>query len=109
MSVEIEFKLDEPVCPTCGKKFSSTHRVKTHHSIKHEQKLPNWVCCSCNSEFYNHNPRELCDNCIDNLYECPTCGEEFLSDNGSVTVTKSSNKQQQTVTNSNRFITNQSL
>lgn len=78
MSVGTEFELEETVCPTCGEDgFSSIHGVKTHHSIKHDSKLPNLICEKCNSKFYNRTPRSNCDNCLSNSYICPTCGDVF--------------------------------
>jgi hypothetical protein len=78
MSVGTEFELDEPVCPTCGEDdFSSMHALKTHHSMKHDDKLPNLVCQECESKFYNRTPRKFCDDCLNDSYECPECGEVF--------------------------------
>lgn len=35
------------------------------------------ICQECESKFHNRTPRELCDDCLNDSYECPECGEVF--------------------------------
>lgn len=73
-----KYELDEIKCPTCGREdFCTIHGVKTHHSIKHDCKLPNLICKNCSAKFYNRTPRKLCNKCLEDSYECPECDKIY--------------------------------
>lgn len=78
MTVGTKYELDKTECPTCGRDdFSSIHAVKTHHSMKHNSKLPNLICEKCGDKFYNRTQRDLCDKCLSDPYDCPECEQVF--------------------------------
>lgn len=78
-------------CPTCGKSLSTERGVKQHHTIVHDDPLPNRTCADCGVEFYDPKPqRTYCEDCYSQAgekngnyrdatetTECRRCGRAF--------------------------------
>ena len=64
MTVGIKYELDEVKCPTCNRKdFASELGVRTHHSIVHNERIPNLICENCGDKFFYTTRRAKCDEC----------------------------------------------
>ena len=102
------FKVEQPKCPECGKKFKQKHQLKTH-MMKHEEK--NIECPECNEKFKSKSelsthrremhpdPQEFsCEKCgkickgkqalkyhqichNEKTHMCDSCGKSFKSAN----------------------------
>jgi hypothetical protein len=65
MPTGTKYRLEETVCPTCGRDdFNSESGVRRHHTIQHDERLPNLICEKCGSKFYYKSRRAKCDDCI---------------------------------------------
>ncbi len=49
-----------PRCPTCGATFDTRRGLGVHHSLKHEERLPNRTCERCGTEFFCEYARKYC-------------------------------------------------
>jgi len=65
MVVGTKYELDEVKCPTCGREdFSSKTGVRKHHSIVHNERIPNLICESCGDPFFYKTRRAKCEKCV---------------------------------------------
>lgn len=82
-------------CPACNESFDTRRGLGVHHSIVHDERLPNRECAECGTAFYSEYSKKYCtDECRDRAvsYEgednsnyrggkksttCELCGEAF--------------------------------
>lgn len=82
-------------CPTCGDSFGTLQGVRIHHSLVHDERLPNQECDHCGTEFHSTYEKAYCsDGCRERSVsfegednpnyrgarestECDRCGAEF--------------------------------
>lgn len=51
-------------CPTCPSAFDTRRGLGVHHSLVHDERLPNRECASCGEEFYCSYAKKYCsDDC----------------------------------------------
>ena len=51
-------------CLTCNSAFDSRRGLGVHHSLVHDERLPNRDCANCNDEFYCSYAKKYCsENC----------------------------------------------
>lgn len=84
-----------PDCPQCSESFENEHGVRVHHSMIHNERLPNRVCPQCDEQFYSEHQKKYCsESCRDESVSfagranpnysggkdeatCDLCGETF--------------------------------
>ena len=82
-------------CPTCGRVFDSRRGLGVHHSVVHDEKLPNRECAACGEKFHAEYEKQYCsEECHDEAVSyqgeanphyqggkettgCEICGAEF--------------------------------
>ncbi len=82
-------------CPTCKSAFDTRRGLGVHHSLVHDEQLPNRECANCGEEFYSSYAKKYCtkecyyenvsfENEENPNYrggkkstECEICGAEF--------------------------------
>lgn len=51
-------------CPACGSEFDTRRGLGVHHSLVHDEQLPNRTCADCGEEFYSSYEKKYCSrNC----------------------------------------------
>lgn len=87
--------MSEQVCPSCGREFDSRRGLGVHHSLVHDEQLPNRECGRCGTDFHSEYEKRYCsDECRDSavsfsgednpnyrggkeVTECAICEDEF--------------------------------
>lgn len=82
-------------CPSCSRAFETRRGLGVHHSIVHDEQLPNRSCDECGTRFYSSYEKRYCsDECLDRAVSfegsdnpnfdggpettsCEICGESF--------------------------------
>lgn len=53
-------------CPTCEDVFDTRRGLGVHHSVQHDERLPNRTCSECGDEFYSSYEKRYCSpDCLD--------------------------------------------
>lgn len=47
-------------CPTCRSEFDTRRGLGVHHSLVHDERLPNRTCTRCGGEFYSSYKKKYC-------------------------------------------------
>jgi 5-methylcytosine-specific restriction endonuclease McrA len=53
-------------CPSCNESFETRRGLGVHHSVTHDEQLPNRTCDHCGTEFHSSYQKRYCsDGCLD--------------------------------------------